>query len=98
MATKSTDDWKRDLRAIRETGYDIFRIRVGFDSKLEEVTQLLDIAHKLDLRVHYGFATFYAPDWFTQKYPDARVITARGEILGKVRDTRKPKISLARTG
>ena len=85
---KSFTDFKRDLTAIRQTGYDCFRIRVGFDSKLDEVEQLLNIAHDLSLKVHYGFATFYVPDWFLQNYQTARVVTASGEVLGGVKDTR----------
>ena len=88
---KSPADWKQDLASIRKTGFDLIRIRIGFDSRLEDVEILLNIAHDAGLRVCYGFATFYAPDWFTQKYPEARVVTASGEVLGGHRDTRWPR-------
>jgi len=89
--SRSPSDWKRDIASIRQTGFDVFRMRIGFDSKLDEVEQLLNIAGEMNIKVHYGFATFYAPDWFTQRYPDSRVVTAKGEVLGNARDTRWPR-------
>jgi hypothetical protein len=53
-------DWRRDCGMIRDTGFNIIRIRIGQDSNLDEVAELLDIAHGCELDVLSGFATFYA--------------------------------------
>src|SRR5689334_181920 len=88
---KSYEDWRKDLTAIRQTGFNLIRIRIGFDSKLDDTEVLLNMAHELGLKVDYGFATFYAPDWFTQKYPEARMVNGNGETLGAPRDRRWPR-------
>ena len=67
-------DWRRDLAMIKETGFDSIRIRIGFDSKLDEVASLLDICHTLAIDVLFGFATFYVNDRFLEEYPDAKVV------------------------
>ena len=53
---------------IRDTGFNLIRIRIGQDSKLDEVAELLDIAHDQQLEVLFGFATFYVPYWFIEEY------------------------------
>lgn len=91
---RGPSDWLRDLTAIRDTGFNLIRIRIGFDSDLDEVAGLLDLAHEVDLKVDFGFATFYAPDWFTEQYPDSRIVTAEGETLGSPRDRRWPRVCI----
>jgi len=87
----SPDDWRKDLVAIRDTGFNLVRVRIGFDSNLDDTQTLLDLAHELGLKVGYGFAAFYAPDWFTERFPEARVVTTKGEVLGSPRDRRWPR-------
>jgi beta-galactosidase GanA len=72
-------DWRRDLAAIKETGFDAVRIRIGFDSSLDEVACLLDICQELGLRVLFGFATFYVADSFFEEFPDAKVVDRHGK-------------------
>ena len=72
------DDWRRDLEMIKDTGFDSIRIRIGLDSSLDEVAQLLDICQKLDIGVLFGFATFYVHNSFIEAHPDAKVIDRNG--------------------
>ncbi len=71
-------DWRRDLAMIKDTGFDSIRIRIGFDSSLDEVAQLLDLCRELDLGVFFGFATFYVHDRFLAEFPDAKVVDRAG--------------------
>lgn len=73
-------DWRRDLAMIKETGFDSVRIRIGFDSKLDEVGRLLDICQALGIGVLFGFATFYVHDRFIDEYPDAKVVDRQGRL------------------
>ena len=72
------DDWRQDLEMIKDTGFDSIRIRIGFDSSLDEVARLLDICQELGLGVLFGSATFYVGNDFIQEYPDAKVIDRHG--------------------
>lgn len=72
------DDWRRDLAKIKETGFDSIRIRIGLDSSLDEIGQLLDLCQELGLGVLFGFATFYVHDDFIEAYPDAKIVDRKG--------------------
>ncbi len=74
-------DWQRDLEMIKDTGFDSIRIRIGFDSHLDEVAHLLDLCLALDLKVFFGFATFYVNNEFLSDYPDAKVIDRAGQAM-----------------
>ncbi len=92
---RGPDDWRRDCEAIRNTGFNIIRIRIGQDSALDEVAQLLDIAHTQDLDVLFGFATFYVPYWFIEKYPDSRIVDRDGKTLAEgPLDYRWPRVCI----
>ena len=92
---RGPDDWRRDCEAIRNTGFNIIRIRIGQDSDLDEVAQLLDIAHAQDLDVLFGFATFYVPYWFIEKYPDSRTVDRDGKTLAEgPLDYRWPRVCI----
>ena len=71
-------DWRRDLEMIVDTGFDSIRIRIGLDSRLDEVARLLDICQELELGVLFGFATFYVHDDFIEEFPDAKVVDRQG--------------------
>lgn len=73
------DDWRSDLAMIKETGFDSIRIRIGFDSSLDEVAHMLDICQELDIAVLFGFATFYVSDRFLAEHPDAKVVDCQGQ-------------------
>lgn len=93
---QNVNDWRIDMRKIRETGFDTIRARIGFDSKLDEVEQFLDIVYETDLRVIYGFATFYVPQWFIDRHPDSLVVDHTGfTMCGEPCEHRWPRVSLS---
>ena len=63
---------------IKSTGFDSIRIRIGFDSSLDEVARLLDLCQELGLGVLFGFATFYVHNDFLAEFPDAKVVDRQG--------------------
>ncbi len=87
--------WRRDLKAIRETGFDIIRIRIGQDSDLDEVQVLLDLASEIGLDVLFGFATFFVPYWFIEQHPDSRTVDRDGgTIATEPLDDRWPRVCI----
>jgi hypothetical protein len=92
---RGADDWRRDCAMIRDTGFDIIRIRIGQDSSLDDVAELLDIAHEHELEVLFGFATFYVPWWFVEQHPDSRVVDRNGNTLAQEPlDFRWPRVCI----
>ncbi|MBT3274832.1 MAG: hypothetical protein HN368_16880 [Spirochaetales bacterium] len=77
---KGEADWHRDIEAIKDTGFNSIRIRIGMDSNLDEVAALLDIIHQAGMTVQFGSALFYVNDEFVEKYPDSKIIGADGEV------------------
>ncbi|MBI4165734.1 MAG: beta-galactosidase [Acidobacteria bacterium] len=78
---KGAKDWRRDLQMIKDTGFDLIRIRVGLDSDIDDIATLLDISHELDIKVEFGSAMFYVSNEFVRKYPDSKMIMANGEKI-----------------
>jgi len=77
---KGASDWRRDLAKIRETGFNSIRIRIGMDSNLDEVAELLDLAHESGLTVVFGTALFYVNDAFVEEHPDSKIVGGTGEV------------------
>ncbi|MBL7697179.1 MAG: beta-galactosidase [Chitinophagaceae bacterium] len=77
---KGEDDWRRDIARIKQTGFNSIRIRIGFDSDLDDVAKLLDVIHEHGMTVIFGFATFYVNDHFIETYPDSKIIGGNGEV------------------
>ena len=77
---KGETDWRRDIGAIKDTGFNSIRIRIGMDSDLDDVAALLDIIHEAGLTVQFGSALFYVNDEFVEKYPDSKIVGADGEV------------------
>ncbi len=73
------EDFDRDLKLIKDTGFNSIRIRIGVDSNLDEVEMLLDAAQTNGLSVLFGFATFYVNDEFVEKYPDSKIVGRDGK-------------------
>ncbi len=71
-------DYRRDLAMIKDTGFDSLRIRIGLDSDLDDVGNLLDICHELEIWVLYGFATFYVHNDFIAEFPDCKSLDRQG--------------------
>lgn len=80
---KGAKDWRRDLKAIKDTGFNLIRIRVGLDTNIDDIATLLDICGNLDIKVMFGSAMFYVSDAFVKKYPDSATIMANGERVPK---------------
>ena len=75
---RDEQDWRRDLAMIKDTGFDAIRIRIGFDSDVDEVGRLLDLCAELEVGVLFGFATFYVGYPFFEEHPDAKVVDRGG--------------------
>ena len=75
---RGEQDWRRDLAVIKDTGFDAIRIRIGFDSSIDEVGRLLDLCAELEVGVLFGFATFYVGYAFFEEHPDAKVVDRGG--------------------
>ena len=73
-------DWRRDLAVIKDTGFDCIRIRIGFDSSIDEIGRLLDVCAELDVGVLFGFATFFVGYPFFDEHPDAKVVDRDGNV------------------
>lgn len=75
---KGRNDWEKDLDYICDTGFNAIRIRIGMDSNLDEVEELIETIHSRGLKIIFGFATFYVSDWFVEKYPDSKIVDPFG--------------------
>lgn len=79
-------EWLRDLQTIKATGFNTVKTWVDWATTepvegqyhLEDLKQLLDLAHQVGLRVIIQLYADSAPDWVGQKYPDAEFVTATG--------------------
>ena len=78
---KGAKDWRRDLQMIKDTGFNLIRIRVGLDSDIDDIATLLDICQELNIKVEFGSAMFYVSDDFVRKYPDSKMIMANGDKI-----------------
>ena len=78
---KGEKDWRRDLEMIKDTGFNLIRIRVGLDSDIDDIATLLDICQELDIKVEFGSAMFYVSNEFVRKYPDSKMVMADGEKI-----------------
>lgn len=78
---KGAKDWRRDLEMIKDTGFDMIRIRVGLDSDIDDIATLLDICRDLDIAVEFGFAMFYVSNEFVNTYPDSKTVLPDGRKI-----------------
>ena len=78
---KGEQDWRRDLRMIKDTGFNLIRIRVGLDSDIDDIATLLDICQELGIKVEFGSAMFYVSNEFVSAYPDSKMIMPDGEKI-----------------
>lgn len=78
---KGADDWRRDLEMIRDTGFNLIRIRVGLDSDIDDIATLLDISQELGIKVEFGSAMFYVSNEFVTRHPDSKMVMPNGERI-----------------
>ncbi|MGH9543110.1 MAG: beta-galactosidase [Terriglobales bacterium] len=79
-------EWRRDLVTIKSTGFNTVKTWVDWATTepvegqyhLDDLRQLLDLAHQVGLRVIVQIYADSAPDWVGRKYPDAEFVTATG--------------------
>jgi hypothetical protein len=80
---KGPEDWRRDLETIADTGFNLIRIRVGWESDIEDIAVLLDLCVGSGLKVVFGSAMFYVSDEFVRTYPDSATVMADGRRFPK---------------
>lgn len=78
---KGEEDWRRDLEMVKDTGFNLIRIRVGLDSDIDDIATLLDICQELGIKVEFGSAMFYVSNEFVTTYPDSKMIMPDGEKI-----------------
>lgn len=79
--------WDSDLKRMKEEGFNTVKYWVQwrwserkegcFD--FSDLDELMDLAHKYDLKVVLNFILDVAPVWFTRQYPDADFVSLGGE-------------------
>jgi len=84
------EDWRRDLRTIKELGFNSIKTWVDWAStepkegqfQFEAIDQLLTLADEEGLRVIVQFYTDSAPEWVGRQWPDASFVTDEGTKIG----------------
>lgn len=83
------DAWQRDLRQIRNLGFNSIRCWIDWASgepaekqyRFDTVELLLELAAQEDLKVIIQVYMDAAPDWVARKYPEARFVNAAGQVM-----------------
>ncbi|MDR2723011.1 MAG: beta-galactosidase, partial [Cellulomonadaceae bacterium] len=85
------ETWDEDIRLMREAGVNLVSIGIFSWVMLEPregeydfawLDELIDLLHANGIRVDLGTPTASPPAWFFHKYPEARVVTKTGTIMG----------------
>ncbi len=83
--------WAQDVALMREAGVNLVSIGIFSWALLEPregefdldwLDRLIDLLHENGIRVDLGTPTASPPAWFFHTYPDARVVTRDGTVLG----------------
>jgi len=87
----SRDVWREDVALMRESGVNLVSVGI-FSWALVETAEgvfdwswldeLLDLLHANGVAVDLGTPTASPPAWFFATYPEARVITRDGTVMG----------------
>ncbi|WP_265522445.1 beta-galactosidase [Oerskovia flava] len=87
----SRDVWDEDVALMREAGVNFVSVGIFSWALLEPregefdfawLDDLLDLLHAHEIAVDLGTPTASPPAWFYATYPDARVVTEDGTVLG----------------
>ncbi len=81
--------WRRDLRQIRELGFNAIRCWVDWASgepaerqyRFDTLEVLLELAEQEKLKVLLQVYMDAAPEWIGRKYPDAHFVAINGQAL-----------------
>lgn len=83
--------WEQDIALMRETGVNLVSVGIFSWALLEPregefdfgwLDRLLELLHGAGIRVDLGTPTASPPAWFFATYPEARVVTRDGTVLG----------------
>ncbi|WP_435737413.1 beta-galactosidase [Cellulosimicrobium sp. PMB13] len=83
--------WEQDVTLMREAGVNLVSVGIFSWALLEPregeldlgwLDRLLDLLHGHGIKVDLGTPTASPPAWFFHTYPDARVVTRDGTVLG----------------
>lgn len=84
------EEWRKDLRQIRELGFNTVRMWVDWatseprrgEFRFDQVDQMLELAEQAGLRVIIQMYTDSAPEWLGARYADASFVTHTGMRIG----------------
>lgn len=85
------DVWDEDVALMREAGVNLVSVGIFSWGLLEPregeyefgwLDDLLDLLHRAGIAVDLGTPTASPPAWFYATYPQARVVTREGTVLG----------------
>jgi beta-galactosidase len=83
--------WVEDVALMREAGVNLVSVGIFSWARLEPtegvfdfewLDRLFDLLHSAGIRVDLGTPTAAPPAWFYATYPDSRVVTRDGVVLG----------------
>lgn len=83
--------WDEDVALMREAGVNLVSVGIFSWALLERregeldftwLDEVLDLLHRNDIAVDLATPTASPPAWFFAAYPDARVVTRDGTVLG----------------
>ena len=83
--------WEQDVALMREAGVNLVSVGIFSWALLEPregefdfawLDRLFDLLHANGIRVDLGTPTASPPAWFFRRYPQARVVTKDGTVMG----------------
>ena len=87
--TPEKSNWENDIRQMKKLGFNSVKFWVQWrwthrgenEFYFEDIDNLMDIAYENGLRVTINIIFDVAPIWLYKKYPNAKQVTADGEII-----------------
>ncbi|MCC4906742.1 beta-galactosidase [Microbacterium sp. cx-59] len=85
------ETWREDVTLMREAGVNLVSIGIFSWALIETsegvfdfswLDEIIDLLHENGIRVDLGTPTASPPAWFFARYPDARVISRDGTVMG----------------
>ncbi len=88
--TPARSEWRRDLEGFAARGLNTIKIWAQWrwntpaegEYHFDDILELLDIAEQTGIQVVINTITDVAPAWIDVKYPDCRMVTLGGQVLG----------------
>ncbi len=87
--TPKRECWDSDLKKLKADGYNVVKYWLQWrwnepeEGKFyfDDIDELMDLAHKHDLKVVLNLILDVSPVWLSEKYADSGMISARGEKI-----------------